>query len=168
MAREPIHTPVHESQARKPAPDFDNMSDDELFALVSSLEGGNVYEVPAGLVPDGFTYQWKRVSANGQPDYANQAMQEQRGWSAVPQMRHDGRWMPVGTQGPIIVNGLMLMECNSRFVMAKEVYRDREARVPVDGMLDKLNYNKPTSAPRIDVAVRRAPYQGPVEFAVEP
>ena len=167
MARDPIHAPVHQPPDRK-KPDFEAMTDDELFALVSSMEGGNVYEIPLGLAPDGFVYQWKRVSANGQPDYANQAMMEQRGWAAVPQSRHDGRWMPIGTSGPVIVNGLMLMECSQRFVRAKEAYRDRQSREPIEGIIDKLNYSKPNSAPRVDAAVRRTPYSGPLEFEVQP
>lgn len=144
------------------------MTDDELFAAVASMEGGNVYEIPPGLAPDGMTYQWKRISVHGQPDYANQAAMEQRGWAAVPQERHDGRWMPHGTQVPTMVNGLVLMECSSRFVEAKERYRDRQAREPTDGLTDRLNYAKPNSAPRTDGSIKRTAYTGPVEFSVEP
>ncbi len=165
MAREPLHTPIHEPVHQKTS--FDNMTDDELFAFVASMEGGNVYEIPPGLAPDGMTYQWKRISVNGQPDYSNQAMLEQRGWAIVSQQRHDGRWMPLGTQGPIIVNGLALMECSSRFVAAKEAYRDRESERPVRGVSDTLNYTKPNAAPRRDTSVKRTAYQGPVEFDVE-
>lgn len=176
MAREPLHPPVHGKplhdqpiQAHQ-QPDYDNMSDQELAAFVASQEGGNRYEIPPGMEPDGVTYQWKCVAVLGQPNYSNQALMEQKGWNAVPQTRHDGRWMPHNTQGPVIVDGLMLMEISSRLLKAKERYRDRTAREPVDGINERLSSpsQRANVAPRTEAYARSTPFAGPVEYSVEP
>lgn len=170
MARDPIHQPVHQPQAAS-EPDFASMSDAELMAYVSEQEQGDKYAIPPGMEPPGMTYQWKRAEVLGRPDYSNLAMMEQKGWKPVPQDRHDGRWMPPGTRGPTINDGLMLMEIPTPLLRAKEAWQARQAVGQADGMSDRLNYTPPGSAPRdahpkTKPQIRREIVQ--VEFDVAP
>jgi len=171
MARDPIHAPIHTPPAESRAPDFGQMSDEELMAYVAQQEQGDRYAIPYGMEPTGMSYQWKRAEVLGRPDYSNLAMMEQRGWKAVPQERHDGRWMPPGSKGPTICDGLMLMEIATPLLHAKEEYAKRQATGQVDGMTDRLSYTPPGSAPRgthpkTQPFVRRETVQ--VDFEVAP
>jgi hypothetical protein len=138
-----VHEPV-----RAALPDFANMSEDELLAYVQQQESGDQYTIPYGIEPDGMSYQWKRHEVYGKPDYANMSDLEQKGWRAVPQSRHDGRWMPPGTSGPTLRDGLMLMEIPTPLLRAKETMRNRSAVQQVDSMTERLSYTAPGAAPR--------------------
>lgn len=61
------------------------------------------------IIPDGTSYEWKRSTIFGKNDvYYDREMLEQ-GWRAVPAKRHPFL-MPDGYEGPIIRDGLILME----------------------------------------------------------
>jgi hypothetical protein len=145
-----MHQPVHQPAAtqEETTPDFGSMSDAELMAYVSRQEQGDKYAIPFGFEPSGMSYQWKRAEVLGRPDYSNLAMMEQKGWKPVPQERHDGRWMPPGTKGATINDGLMLMEIPTPLLRAKEVWQQRQASGQTDSMTDRLSYTPPGSAPR--------------------
>lgn len=148
MPKQPeLHEPLHEP-LRTPLPDFSQMSDDELLAFVAQQEGGSKYEIPYGMAPDGMTYGWKRSEVYGKPDYAAIAEAEAKGWKAVPNSRHRGRWMPPETEGPIVCDGLMLMELPTQLVEAKQRYWQKIARGEVDNLQETLTYTQPGSAPR--------------------
>jgi hypothetical protein len=168
--QESLHTPLHEPLDGPELPDFSNMTDAELERFVAGQEEGSRLDVPLGLAPPGMTYQWVRVETYGKPDYARQAEVEARGWKAVPQRRHDGRWMKPGTEGPTVIEGLMLYECPTRLYEAKQRFDQRKSREPTESMIDRLSYTPPGSAPRdahpkTRPSVRRETVQ--VEFAVE-
>lgn len=72
------------------------------------------FHVDAHLIPEGWSYEWKRISVLGaevkiarDPSY-EQHMAE-NAWEPVPASRHPGL-MPEGSSGAIIRDGLMLME----------------------------------------------------------
>lgn len=169
MPKSELHEPLHEP-LRPALPDFSAMSDSELMAFVAGQESGSKYEIPPGLEPVGMIYAWKRSEVYGKPDYANIADAEAKGWKPVPQMRHDGRWMPLGTQGPTISDGLTLMEIDSRLYAAKQAFQQRRARQEVDNLQDTLSYTPPGTAPRTEhpktrPTIRRETVQ--VEYQVE-
>lgn len=83
-------------------------------------QGTDRYAFDQSIVPDGFVYQWKRHSILGQEDPAYMAELHQLGFDPVPAERHDGLFLPVGTKGPIIIGGQILME--------RHVENEREAR----------------------------------------
>lgn len=61
------------------------------------------------IIPDGTSYEWKRSTVFGKSDiYYDREMLEQ-GWRTVPAKRHPFL-MPDGYDGPIIREGLVLME----------------------------------------------------------
>jgi len=62
-----------------------------------------------GDVPEGLSYEWKRLAVlNKEDPFYIQSMRE-NGWEPVDASRHPG-WMPNGYTGAIVKDGMMLME----------------------------------------------------------
>lgn len=68
------------------------------------------FAVDPRMIPDGWSYEWKRETIYNEPDPAYQAELASNGWTPVPCERHDGVFLPHGTQGAIRRGGLILME----------------------------------------------------------
>lgn len=89
-------------------------------------------DIPAHLIPEGIEYQWCTVEVNSQPFPHRVTFFEKQGWRPVPAERHDGFWMPKGSTGGIIVDGLQLMERPKAWCeRAREISR-REAKGVMD------------------------------------
>ena len=79
--------------------------------MISRTNWGNgldKFDVPLSFIPDGWSYQWIAESIYGKPMNNNGMFSN--GWEQVPARRHDGVYMERGHQGPIIVDGMMLVE----------------------------------------------------------
>lgn len=75
-------------------------------------QAGDIFDVPAELIPVGWKYQWVAVSVMGNTEIlADQnLMMAQNGWRPVPSNRYPGRYMPVGHKGSIVRGSQILME----------------------------------------------------------
>lgn len=144
---ESLHTPLHEPLQSAATINFDNMTDDELMAFLSRDETSDKYDLTR-VEPDGMKYQWVRCEVFGQPDRRRPAEMEQRGWRPVPQKRHDGLFMPPGTDGPIVQDGMMVMELPVRVWRAKRELASRVASDKVKDMNAQLAYTPPGTGPR--------------------
>jgi len=67
------------------------------------------FAIPLQIVPEGWTYEWKRKSVFGQEDSSYMMSQEARGWEPVPASRHRNL-MPEGHYNTIERKGMILME----------------------------------------------------------
>jgi hypothetical protein len=66
--------------------------------------------IDADLIPDGWSYEWKRHQLMGMDMDSHFIRLSQMGWEAVPTKRHP-QLMPLGTDKKFIVRkGMMLME----------------------------------------------------------
>lgn len=81
-----------------------------VYRQITSSQSADPYAIPPEIVDPGWVYQWKRYSVYNQPDHTNMATLALGGWTPVPADRHDGRFLPPGTRGNIIRDGLILME----------------------------------------------------------
>jgi hypothetical protein len=68
------------------------------------------YAIDPALVPPGWVYEWKRYSVMGSVDHSYHAQLARVGWTPVLASVHDGVFLPPGTTGAIIRDGLILME----------------------------------------------------------
>ncbi len=141
MSREALRKPLREL-------DYSRMSDSELDALVAQEDTGDKFHVPQHMIPDGMVYQWVRTEVYGKPDVQNIARMQQKGWQGVPSDRHAGRWLPVEHKGPIIVDGLMLMELPEPLHKAKMRLAEREAKGAIYSLKEQLGTAPPGTAPR--------------------
>lgn len=105
------------------------------------------FDIPRDLWPDGWTYEWKRVSVAGKDDEHHMMEMLRAGWRMVPVARHPDL-MPKGSQGNIIDGGLALMELPSMLVDRRQKFQRGEAVAQVVNA-DKHLYDAPANtAPR--------------------
>ena len=131
--REPAHqaagravnrTPAHEKPVRTRRHKLET-HDDEFY-------------LPLDEIPEGLSYEWKRMSVMGQEDPYYIAKMRGQGWEAVLASRHPN-WVPPGYDKPhIIKGGLLLMERPIELTeqaraeekkISKRQVRDAEARL---------------------------------------
>jgi hypothetical protein len=86
-------------------------------------DGTDEYYIEPSIIPDGWTYEWKRFTVLGAQDPSYQVTLARGGWEPVPAARHP-EMMPSGWQGQTIERkGLVLMERPAqitKIVRAKE------------------------------------------------
>jgi hypothetical protein len=99
-------------------------------------------------------FNWKRYETYGKRDYAEQRSYYDQGWRPVMHEMFPDRFAPAGTEGPVIVKDMILMERPMRLTVqarneemnlatrAMTVHRQKMAEAP-DGQ-----------APRMDPIVR--------------
>lgn len=101
----------------------------------SPNEGYDKFAVPLEIIPPGWVYQWKAYTVLNEPDTAYQGKLRAAGWTPVMADVHPGRWMPIDHKGPIIVDGLMLMETPEALYIEAENEQKRLAA-------DKVNRSR--------------------------
>lgn len=91
-------------------------------------EGTDEFYVDPSIIPDGWTYEWKRHTVYGQEDPTYQVYLARAGWTAVPASRHP-EMMPMGSRDAVITRkGNVLMECPTEIVEERRRYDLRAAR----------------------------------------
>lgn len=90
-------------------------------------EGTDEFYIPPDVIPDGWTYEWKRYSTYNEIDSSHIREQERKGWAFVPSSRHPNM-MAIGDNGNIILRkGLVLMERPSEIVDEARMIERRRA-----------------------------------------
>ncbi len=69
----------------------------------------NKYHIPPEQIPEGMSYQWNSHSVFGQVQHSTNAFMGMQGWEPVMSTRHP-HLCPPGYDGPIIIDGQMLVE----------------------------------------------------------
>lgn len=72
-------------------------------------DGIDDFYVDPSIVPDGWSYEWKRHTLLGKEDPAYQVQLARGGWETVPANRHP-EMMPIGNYAAIERKGMILME----------------------------------------------------------
>lgn len=118
-------------------------------------DGTDEYYIELGIIPDGWSYEWKTRSVLGAEDPAHQVALARRGWEIVPASRHP-ELMPMGYKGVEITRkGMVLMERpleiteeakRKALLAARAQMRDKEAQLtkPTNaGEFDRMNKGDP-------------------------
>jgi len=87
--------------------------------------------IPPEIIPSGWDYQWKRKKVFNWEDTNHQVSLAKSGWEAVPASRHDGIYMPKGWDGPIELDGLLLMERDMRLTLQDRGIEQQQADAPL-------------------------------------
>lgn len=75
------------------------------------VDGSDDFYIDYDMIPDGWTYEWKRHTTYGAEDPAYQVSLARSGWTPVPASRHP-EMMPHNTENATILRkGMILMEC---------------------------------------------------------
>ena len=117
-------------------------------------DGTDEYYIEKGIIPDGWSYEWKMRTVLGAEDPAHQVALARKGWEIVPASRHP-ELMPMGYKGVEITRkGMVLMErpleiteeANRKaLLMARTQMRDKEAQLTnaKGGEFDRTNKGDP-------------------------
>lgn len=83
----------------------------EIMGHIGNLdEGTDDFWIDPGMIPDGWSYEWKRHTVYGAPDPAYDVALARTGWAPVPAGRHPA-YMPEDYKGRTIERkGMVLME----------------------------------------------------------
>lgn len=73
------------------------------------VQSNDRFHVDKDRIPAGTSYEWKRHTVLGQSDPAYNVEMREQGWEAVDASRHP-EFMPDGYTGPIVRDGMILME----------------------------------------------------------
>lgn len=107
-------------------------------------------------------FNWKRFETYGKPDYAESRMYQDQGWRPVQHHHFPGRFAPPGTQGPVIIKDMILMERPMRLTVqarneeileatrAMQVHRQKVAETP-EGHSERVVYANRTQREAISI-----------------
>lgn len=102
-------------------------------------DGTDEFFVEPGIIPDGWTYEWKTKTVLGAEDPAHQVKLARDGWEAVPASRHP-EMMPAGYKGVEITRkGMVLMERPSEITEEVRQIELRRARLQVRAKEEQLS-----------------------------
>lgn len=117
-------------------------------------DGNDEYYIELGIIPDGWSYEWKTRTILGAEDPAHQVALARKGWEIVPASRHP-ELMPMGYKGVEITRkGMVLMERpleitqeaqRKALLAARTQMRDKEAQLTQakGGEFDRTNKGDP-------------------------
>lgn len=109
--------------ARRSAELLDNLDDLD--------ETNDDFYIDQSIVPEGWTYEWKRHKTLGAVDPSYEVSLARAGWEPVPVKRH-ADMMPIGWTGAMIERkGMILMERPTTIVKRAREKEDRRAREQV-------------------------------------
>ena len=101
-------------------------------------DGADRFFIDPSIIPDGWSYEWKRKTIWGKEDPAHEVELARNGWEAVPASRHP-QMMPKGNWQTIERDGMILMERPK--VLTEDVHANnlRKARLQVRAKEAQLN-----------------------------
>lgn len=91
--------------------------------------------VDPSIIPEGWTWEWKRHTVYNAPDPTYQAALQRDGWEPVLAENYPGVFMPVDYKGPIIIDGLMLMERASILTEEARIEEKRKADAAIGAQI---------------------------------
>lgn len=112
-------------------------------------EGVNELDIDPAIVPEGWTYEWKRQTVYGKSDPAYDTKLARTGWETVPSERHPSM-MPKGYRGEITRDGLVLMERPKAITDKVKQIMYRKAKGAVALKEQQLNEGPPGTFERVD------------------
>ena len=120
------------------------------------LENTDQYFIDPSIVPEGWSYEWKRKTIYNQEDPSYQIRLADAGWTPVPTMR-DARhkaMMPTGNYATIERDGMILMERPKELTDEAKSIELRRARNQVRSKEAQLSATPDGTLPRDDARVR--------------
>ena len=95
------------------------------------VDGTDEFYISPDVIPDGWTYEWKRNTIYGAEDPAYQVALARSGWTPVPTSRHPDMMPHDANSGIISRKGCVLMECPKEIIDERKEAELRKARQQV-------------------------------------
>jgi hypothetical protein len=159
MARKPIVKLEKKASIRpelrdEPRPEMDSSKEraKKRAAEIRAHRSGDIettdrFGIDPSIVPDGWTYEWKRKSIMNQEDPAYTIRLAEGGWEPVPASRHPG-YMPKGNHATIERDGMVLMERPKELTDESRDVELRRARNQVRAKEEQLGSTPAGTLPR--------------------
>ena len=113
-------------------------------------EGLDEFYIPLDIIPDGWSYEWKRYTFLNAQDPTYQVALAQTGWEAVPASRHPSL-MPLGWgKAHIERKGMILMERPLEITQEMKRRDDKNARDAVRQKAEQISQAPPGTFQRQD------------------
>jgi len=120
------------ARAAKRAAELRNHLEDD---LAGSLDE---FYIDQDMVPDGWTYEWKRHTVFGAEDPSYQVHLARMGWTPVQTSRHPQMMPHSTTETYIMRKGMILMECPTEIVEERRAFERKKARDQVRAKEEQL------------------------------
>jgi hypothetical protein len=134
-ARKPLREPLRDAHARAAEVRANNGGDMD--------SGTDTFYVDQSAIPEGWGYEWRRLTVYGKEDPSYQVKLAQQGWEPVPASRHP-EMMPLGTTDKFITReGQILMERPLELIEEAKLIERRKARDQVRVKEEQLNAPPP-------------------------
>lgn len=117
-------------------------------------DGTDEFFIPSDMIPDGWSYEWKRETVMGQEDPAYQVALARQGWEPVPASRHPEMMPKDWNQEAIKRKGLILCERPQEISHAARMKEQRQARQQLQIKKQQLNEAPAGTFERSDPRVR--------------
>ncbi len=101
-------------------------------------DGADRFFIDPYIIPDGWSYEWKRKTIWGKEDPAHEVELARQGWETVPATRHP-QMMPKGNWQTIERDGMVLMERPKELTDDVHAQNLRRARLQVRAKEAQLN-----------------------------
>lgn len=150
---DPLRERLHSGNAN-----IDPFDISDIYAKYAPTRG----DARRGNVDNEIDFNWKRYETYGKADYAEQRAYHAQGWRPVMHHHFPGRFAPEGTEGPVLVKDMILMERPMRLTVrarneeiyaatqAMQVNRQKVASTP-DGSMPRVVYADRTSREAIEI-----------------
>jgi hypothetical protein len=150
---DPLRERLHSGNAN-----IDPFDISDIYAKYAPTRGN-----PArGNVANEIDFNWKRYETYGKPDYSEQRAYHAQGWRPVMHHHFPGRFAPEGTQGPVIVKDMILMERPMVLTAKARSEEMHEATRAMDVNRQKVTTTPDGSMPRVVYADRTS--REPIEI----
>lgn len=129
-------------------------------------EGADRFYVDPHIIPDGWSYEWKRKTIWGKEDPAHEVELARQGWEPVPASRHP-QMMPKGNWQTIERDGMILMERPK--VLTDDIHKEnlRKAKLQVKAKEAQLNQAPEGTFdrddPRVKASIKKSFEAMPIE-----
>lgn len=121
----------------------------ELDRLRDEDDAGDQFYIDPNIVPDGWSYNFKRISVAGLEDVQHKARMRRMGWTPVPAVRHPELFGDIRDQdAPGIKGDQMLMERPVEFTRDAHMHDYKKARKHVADQSRKLQISSHDLLPR--------------------
>lgn len=117
--------------------------------------GSDRFHIPEGIVPDGWSYEWKRKLLVGKPDPSYEVELQRGGWEPVPASRHRHLMPAKGTWETIEMDGMVLMERPKEITDERQRANQRAARDQVRAKEAQLREAAPGQFERDRPTIRK-------------
>jgi hypothetical protein len=138
-----------------------------VVSRASAQSGIDQFHIPAGVIPPGWSWEWKNETVLGEPNAAYQAELAQVGWEPVMAESYPGVFMPIDYKGAIRKKGMMLMERPMVLTQEARAEDKRRADDAVGRALKKHGKLDTSGAHGVDVNDRRVAANNYVRKSIE-